>query len=349
MLPDPSQIRTEDERIDARNKCIAMYTAGGAAAGALAGALIGGSWKSAGVGALVGGGFGFLVAWGHCLSLYSTLQSQPVAGYQQTARQVGYNPSQGNVTKVQSFNVTPGSITPGQTVNLGGSYYVMAPEGAKEMKVTETRYVKYFDPSKNEWTNLGGVDQEITAAPGTAKGRRQIRHSQGRSRREVPHRVQGGLGGKEDTVERDLVVKKGTASLEYSLGIRRNPLTAIPTHGAVMMKRIPSTLVWLIVAVMALVPGAVMAQSTSVTDAHIQQINQQFAQNGVPNGFVALDSYGRLELKGDYEDEHAGRPGLFDRPDRRGRQVGVARHAGEHQGQGVGEESSARSSAGLRS
>ena len=54
---------------------------------------------------------------------------------------------------------------------------------------------------------------------------------------------------------------------------------------------------------MALVPGAVMAQSTSVTDAHIQQINQQFAQKGVPNGFVALDSYGRLELKGDYEDE----------------------------------------------
>ena len=61
-LPDPSQIRTEEERIDARNKCIAMYTAGGAAAGALAGALIGGSWKSAGVGALLGGGFGFLVA-----------------------------------------------------------------------------------------------------------------------------------------------------------------------------------------------------------------------------------------------------------------------------------------------
>jgi uncharacterized caspase-like protein len=63
------------------------------------------------------------------------------------------------------------------------------------------------------------------------------------------------------------------------------------------------TLIGLIVAVMALAPGAVMAQSTSVTDAHIQQINQQFAQKGVPNGYVALDSYGRLELKGDYEDE----------------------------------------------
>lgn len=63
------------------------------------------------------------------------------------------------------------------------------------------------------------------------------------------------------------------------------------------------TLMGLIIAVMALIPGAVTAQSTSITDAHIQQINQQFAQKGVANGFVALDSYGRLELKGDYEDE----------------------------------------------
>jgi len=70
-----------------------------------------------------------------------------------------------------------------------------------------------------------------------------------------------------------------------------------------MTKRVSSILIGVIFIVMALGPGAVMAQSTSVTDAHIQQINQQFAQKGVPNGFVALDSYGRLELKGDYEDE----------------------------------------------
>lgn len=214
VLPDPSQIRTEEERVDARNKCIAMYTAGGAAAGALAGALIGGDWKAAGIGALVGGGFGFLVAWGHCLSLYSTLQSQPVAGYQQTAQQVGYNPSQGNVTKIQSFNVTPGTITAGQTANLGGSYYVMAPEGAKEMKVTETRYVKFFDPSKNEWTNLGAVDQEITAAPGLRKadGKFDIPKDVPEGKYRIGFKVAS--AGKEDTVEKDLFVKKGTASLE---------------------------------------------------------------------------------------------------------------------------------------
>lgn len=67
-----------------------------------------------------------------------------------------------------------------------------------------------------------------------------------------------------------------------------------------MTKRVAITLI--VLAMAALVPGAVMAQS-AVTDAHIQQVNQLFAQNGVPNGRVVLDSHGRLELKGDYEDE----------------------------------------------
>jgi uncharacterized caspase-like protein len=67
-----------------------------------------------------------------------------------------------------------------------------------------------------------------------------------------------------------------------------------------MTKRVAITLI--VLAMAALVPGAVMAQS-AVTDAHIQQVNQLFAQNGLPNGRVVLDSHGRLELKGDYEDE----------------------------------------------
>jgi len=58
----------------------------------------------------------------------------------------------------------------------------------------------------------------------------------------------------------------------------------------------------LAVAVAALVPGAATAQS-AVTDAHIQQVNQLFAANGVPGGRVELDAYGRLELKGEYDDE----------------------------------------------
>jgi len=69
-----------------------------------------------------------------------------------------------------------------------------------------------------------------------------------------------------------------------------------------MILRAIVSLTVLAVAVAALVPGAATAQS-AVTDAHIQQVNQLFAANGVPGGRVELDAYGRLELKGEYDDE----------------------------------------------
>lgn len=40
-----------------------------------------------------------------------------------------------------------------------------------------------------------------------------------------------------------------------------------------------------------------------VEDSHIILTNKLFRQNGIHNGYVILDRYGRLELKGDYSDE----------------------------------------------
>lgn len=48
---------------------------------------------------------------------------------------------------------------------------------------------------------------------------------------------------------------------------------------------------------------AVAAEQSPVTDAHLQQINAQFKQNGVPLGYAALDEYSRIILKGEYADE----------------------------------------------
>jgi hypothetical protein len=210
MMPDPGSITTEEDRIAARNKCILMYTAGGALSGAVVGALTGGGWKSAGVGAAVGGGIGFAYAWGKCLSLYSTLKSQQVAGYAETAKQTNYNASQGNVTKIQDFSVTPNAVQPGSSVKLDGSYYVMAPEGAKEMKVSESRTVKYFDTTKNQFVDLGQVEQEITAAPGIRKadGAFDIPNDVPEGRYKIAFKVAS--GGKEDVMEKELTVKKGT-------------------------------------------------------------------------------------------------------------------------------------------
>ncbi len=211
MLPNPDDIKTEEERIRARNQCIAMYTAGGAVGGAIIGGLIGGDWKGAGLGAAIGGGLGFAYAWGKCLSLYSTLKSTQTAGYQETAKKTGYNQSQGEVVKIQRFNVSPASVAQGGSVKLNGSYYVMAPPDRKEIKVTETRIVKYFDPSKNEFVDLGQVDQQITAAPGTrtADGSFDIPKDVPEGRYKIAFIVNA--EGKSDMVERELNVRKGTA------------------------------------------------------------------------------------------------------------------------------------------
>jgi hypothetical protein len=211
MLPDPNTITTEQERVSARNKCIAMYTAGGALGGALLGVLVKGDIKGAAIGAAAGGAIGFAYAWGKCLSLYSTLKSQPVASYTETAQQVNYKPSQGQVVKIQDFSLIPPQVSPGAAVKMGGSYYILAPEGTKEMKVTETRVVKYYDPSKKQWVDLGQVDQEITAAPGSRKadGNFDIPKDVPEGQYKVAFKVSA--GGKEDMVERDLTVKKGLA------------------------------------------------------------------------------------------------------------------------------------------
>jgi hypothetical protein len=213
MLPSPDEITSEEDLIAARNKCFAMYTVGGAAVGALVGGLIGGDWKGAGIGAAAGGAIGFAYAWGKCLSLYSTLKSQPVAGYAETAQRTRYNPSQGDVVKVERFSINPTRVSQGSAANLNGSYYVMAPPGgAKEMKVTETRTVKYFDPKKNEFVELGSVDQEITAAPGSRKadGKFDIPKDVPEGRYKIAFKVSA--SGKEDVVEKEMFVHKAKAS-----------------------------------------------------------------------------------------------------------------------------------------
>jgi hypothetical protein len=48
---------------------------------------------------------------------------------------------------------------------------------------------------------------------------------------------------------------------------------------------------------------AVLANTTPVTDAHLNSINNSFKQNRIVNGFAELDAYGRVRLKGSYEDD----------------------------------------------
>ncbi|MHB8111006.1 MAG: caspase family protein [Syntrophorhabdaceae bacterium] len=49
--------------------------------------------------------------------------------------------------------------------------------------------------------------------------------------------------------------------------------------------------------------GATWAQTTPVLDAHLQSINNNFKQNRILNGYAELDTYGRVQLKGGYDDD----------------------------------------------
>jgi hypothetical protein len=211
-LPKPGTALTPEERESARKSCIARYTAGGAVGGGILGGLLGGKktkLQSALIGAAAGGALAFALAWGHCLNVYSDLKSYPVADARTTARQIGYNPSQGYVTKIKNFSLNPQNVSPGGKVRLNGSYYIMAPEGDKDIKVTESRTVHFFDSSEGKWKELGTVDQEVTAALGTrkAEGSFEMPPDVPEGRYKITFKVSA--KGEEDEATREMTVKKG--------------------------------------------------------------------------------------------------------------------------------------------
>ncbi len=65
----------------------------------------------------------------------------------------------------------------------------------------------------------------------------------------------------------------------------------------------PICLFFALLLALALPVFGQQASSTPVTQQHLQIINSAFARNGVVNGRVEFDAYGRVELKGDYVDE----------------------------------------------
>ncbi|MHB8123093.1 MAG: glycoside hydrolase family 18 protein [Desulfuromonadaceae bacterium] len=152
-LPPPGTPMTDEERQTAKNRCIAQYTVTGALAGAALGALVGylaGGGKGAITGAVGGGVAGgviaFAAAWNHCISLFSNLETYPVADYKQTAQDIGYQPSQGDLVEIKDLAISPPTATPGSTVNLTGKYIVMnADPNAKDIKVLIERGVAGFD------------------------------------------------------------------------------------------------------------------------------------------------------------------------------------------------------------
>ncbi|MFZ5482750.1 MAG: glycine zipper 2TM domain-containing protein [Pseudomonadota bacterium] len=210
--PPVGTAMTDAERAKAKKDCITHYTVVGSIGGAFLGLLTSGR-KDRGSGALLGavagGALGAALAWGHCMKLYSNLDSYPVADARETARLTGYQPAKGKQVKIQSFLVDPVSTAPGREVRLNGSYYVMAPDESREVKVVETRTVSYYDESERTWKELGSVDAQLTAALGTrkAEGRFELPPDVPEGRYRLAFKVDA--LGRSDEVSQEIMVRKG--------------------------------------------------------------------------------------------------------------------------------------------
>ena len=215
VLPPADQIKTPEERKSAQIKCIALATTGGAAGGAAIGFFAGGKKnkaKGAVIGGLAGGALAFAIAYGECLDYFSTLESQPVADYQETVREINYDPAQGSVVKIKNFSLIPVAVAPGGAVDLKGEYYVMTPEETKEVNVTETRIIEHFDQEKQEFVTFGETPREVTVAQGkrTADGSINIPEKVPEGRYRIKFKVAS--SEKQDELASELVVSKETTT-----------------------------------------------------------------------------------------------------------------------------------------
>lgn len=160
--------------------CIAAHTAGGAVIGALLGAAVGGltqGKKGATTGAIaggVGGGIvGFAVAWGKCFASSSTVQSQQIKDYKETASTIRYQPQKGTTLKIKDYSLNPCVVSPGETVKFNANYYIMTPS-SQDISVTETRILKVYDPNQKNFIECGNVPETVVVAPGTRRADGQV-------------------------------------------------------------------------------------------------------------------------------------------------------------------------------
>jgi hypothetical protein len=209
--PPPGTKLTAQQRVEAQQSCVNQYVVGGAIGGALLGMLVSSKqdrFQGAAAGAAVGGVLAYSIAWGKCLAQFSDINSYPVADAQQTAAAVGYAPSRGNEVRIQSFSISPNQIAPGGSLNLKGSYYVMSPEGHKQVKVVEKRTVHFYDPQEKTWKELGSEETPVTAALGSrrSEGQTGMPKEVAEGRYRVTFKVSA--LGREDEKWQEVIIKK---------------------------------------------------------------------------------------------------------------------------------------------
>jgi len=111
-------------------------TAAGAGVGAAGGALAGGLIGHGATGAVVGGLLGAVA--GGAAGNYLEHRDKTA---QQAAADTNYNPSQGEVVRIDNVQAQPTAVPAGSPVNLQATYTVLTPNPGQQMTVQETRQV----------------------------------------------------------------------------------------------------------------------------------------------------------------------------------------------------------------
>jgi hypothetical protein len=139
----------------------------GAVAGGAIGAGVGAavSKHNPWLGALIGGVLGAVA--GAAIGNYIDEQKKD---RQQSIRDTNYIPSQGQVVRIENADTTPVTVRPGETIGLRANYYVLAPDQRAQVKIRETRVIRYngqpiMDPIVREVIKDQGMASSTAKIP----------------------------------------------------------------------------------------------------------------------------------------------------------------------------------------
>jgi len=121
--------------IPEEHKGAATGAAVGGATGVLAGAVLGKSGSKTGT-AIIGGLAGALV--GGLIGHYAYDQKKTK---EETAQKYAYQPSMGTVLRIEGVTAMPGTVKPGEKVDLNATYAVLAATDT-DINITETREIR---------------------------------------------------------------------------------------------------------------------------------------------------------------------------------------------------------------
>ena len=171
-------------------------TATGAGVGGAGGALIGGLAGGT-KGAVIGGLVGVLAG-----GVVGNVLDRQERGREATAQTVAYNPSQGQVVRIEDVSVTPQSIRAGGSVNVAVRYAVLTPQGTVPVRVREVREIS------RQGQVVGNPTVEIDRTDGTYRSTLPITlpAAAAPGRYDVSVRIE--LDGTQDTQEASFTITR---------------------------------------------------------------------------------------------------------------------------------------------